>query len=210
MMDMFAFDPADHADTYTQQGWVRIPAGVNPEFHGLLVDYAHHHDEVGAYHIPGKKRQLVFDALDEIDVDQARDTIATLTGLARNALVISERHLQAYTDGAYLNPEAHKDRYSSQISVGLSVISPPQTTLALWPHGDRTVNQTDRAIYSHPAEPPTVEFHDNPRDVVVFAGHNTWHVRRRAAGTVNLYLKFNDFGYDPLGENPIRVASSMR
>ena len=36
----------------------------------------------------------------------------------------------------------------------------------------------------------------------MFYGSEIWHLRRRSAGSVNLYLKFNDFDYDPLGEDP--------
>jgi hypothetical protein len=36
----------------------------------------------------------------------------------------------------------------------------------------------------------------------MFPGSTTWHLRRNAANALNLYLKFNDFGLDPLGEDP--------
>ena len=42
--------------------------------------------------------------------------------------------------------------------------------------------------------------------VVMFQGSSTWHKRRNAAGATNLYLKFNDFGSDPLGEDPATPA----
>ena len=45
------------------------------------------------------------------------------------------------------------------------------------------------------------ELDDQDRDVVAFDGSKTWH-RRRSAGAMNLYCKFNDFGSDPLGEDP--------
>jgi len=47
-----------------------------------------------------------------------------------------------------------------------------------------------------------VEVHDAPGDVIVFRGSSIWHLRRRSAGTVILYLKMNDFDSDPLGEDP--------
>jgi hypothetical protein len=36
----------------------------------------------------------------------------------------------------------------------------------------------------------------------VFRGSAFWHLRRNSAETVNIYLKFNEFGCDPLGEDP--------
>lgn len=46
-----------------------------------------------------------------------------------------------------------------------------------------------------------VEIHDAPGDVIVFPGSSVWHLRRRSALTANVYLKFNDFDSDPLGED---------
>jgi hypothetical protein len=43
---------------------------------------------------------------------------------------------------------------------------------------------------------------DQPGDVVIFPGRSMWHKRRNPARVTNLYLKFNDFGSDPLGEDP--------
>jgi hypothetical protein len=42
---------------------------------------------------------------------------------------------------------------------------------------------------------------DQPGDVVAFYGNKTWHLRRNSANSYNLYLKFNDFDCDPLGED---------
>jgi hypothetical protein len=50
-----------------------------------------------------------------------------------------------------------------------------------------------------------VTIRDEPGDVVMFYGSAIWHLRRRSAGSVNLYLKFNDFDYDPLGEDPTTI-----
>ena len=53
---------------------------------------------------------------------------------------------------------------------------------------------------------PGVEIADRPGDVVIFPGSAWWHRRRRSAGTVNLYLKCNDFDCDPLGEDPSTMS----
>ena len=44
----------------------------------------------------------------------------------------------------------------------------------------------------------------------MFYGSEIWHLRRRSAGSVNLYLKFNDFDYDPLGEDPTTIERQER
>jgi hypothetical protein len=51
---------------------------------------------------------------------------------------------------------------------------------------------------------------DADRDVVMFPGSTTWHLRRHAANALNLYLKFNDFGSDPLGEDPFTDGRRAR
>ena len=35
-------------------------------------------------------------------------------------------------------------------------------------------------------------------------------MRRNSAGSVNLYMKFNDFDYDPLGEDPNTIERQER
>jgi hypothetical protein len=44
--------------------------------------------------------------------------------------------------------------------------------------------------------------HDASRDVIMFRGNAIWHLRSRPADTTMLYLKFNTFNCDPLGEDP--------
>jgi hypothetical protein len=98
--------------------------------------------------------------------------------------------------------------------VGLSIDIPAESTLVLYPYEHRGVNafnmSADFRSSLQPDELPEVvlktarevELDDRPRDVVMFAGSSTWHLRRRAARSLNLYLKFNDFSCDPLGEDP--------
>jgi hypothetical protein len=44
----------------------------------------------------------------------------------------------------------------------------------------------------------------------MFPGSTTWHLRRHAANALNLYLKFNDLGCDPLGEDPFTEGRRTR
>jgi hypothetical protein len=43
----------------------------------------------------------------------------------------------------------------------------------------------------------------------MFRGHRTWHLRENSAGAVNLYVKVNDYGADPLGEG-VGAAQASR
>jgi hypothetical protein len=217
-MKIFDFDPSDYADTYRSQQWVHIREGVSVEFHQMLMRYAS--DELNdhvldSFAIKGKKEQSLFEFPDDVDYpDELFDVVAEVCGLNRAAMTLSERHIQCYEADAAPEPPAHKDRFPSQVSVGLSIDIPPESTLVLYPHEHRGVNAFNNAAHFsaslQPDERPEVvlksarevELDDRARDVVMFAGSTTWHLRRRAARALNLYLKFNDFGCDPLGEDP--------
>jgi hypothetical protein len=217
-MKVFDFDPREYADTYRSQEWVHIPEGVNEEFHQALLRYAR--EELGDhmldnFAIRGKKEQSLFEFPAGMDASsELFDVVAGVCGLNRSTMTLSERHIQCYEANAAPEPQAHKDRYPSQVSVGLSIDIPEDSTLVLYPYEHRGLNAFNKAAdftaSLQPDELPevvladarAVELKDRPRDVVMFAGSTTWHLRRRAARSLNLYLKFNDFGCDPLGEDP--------
>jgi hypothetical protein len=218
-LKIFAFDPAEYRETFREQGWVHIPGGITPEFLDLLRRYTH--DELqahvlGDFAIKGKKEQALFEFPEGV-VDypgELFDTISALCGLSRETMTLSERHIQAYEANAAPDPLPHKDRFASQVSVGLSVDVPDESHLVIYPHEERDINpfnasgEIRQAL--QPNEQPEGVAHrareividDQPGDVVAFAGSTTWHLRRNSAQSVNLYFKFNDFGCDPLGEDP--------
>lgn len=216
-MKMFTFDPAEHSAAYAEQGYVHIREGITPEFHAYLLEYvekelnAHLLDD---YAIAGKKEQALFDFPDaESSQSELFDAISAMCGLVRDRMVLSERHIQAYEPAANPEPHAHKDRYPSQVSVGLSITIPSESRLVLYPSDQREINPFNKAAdynrYLQPQDRPEntlpaareVELADTDRDVVIFPGSTTWHLRRRAARSVNVYFKMNDFGCDPLGED---------
>lgn len=210
-MHVFSFDPSDYVEHYKARGWVHIPGGIEPDFLAYVTDYTGKHRadiQMSQFAIKGKKKQGRFEIPDGVGLDHILDTIAEVTALHRDSITLSERHLQIYDEYADPAPDAHKDRYSSQVSVGLSIMVPEKSSLVFFPDGDRTVNRHDKATYALIEDDDRVELFDRPGDVVVFGGNSTWHLRRNAAGTVNLYFKFNDFNYDPLKEDP-RHAEAM-
>ncbi len=217
-MKIFDFDPSAYADTYHSQEWVHIREGVSEEFHEVLLRYAREElsdHMLGGFAIKGKKEQSLFEFPEGMDyTNELFDVVAQVCGLDRAGMTLSERHIQCYEVDAAPEPPAHKDRFPSQVSVGLSIDIPEESTLVLYPYEHRGVNafnkSADFRASLQPDELPEVvlksareaELDDRARDVVMFAGSSTWHLRRRAARALNLYLKFNDFGCDPLGEDP--------
>ena len=217
-MRVFAADAAEYRDQYARQGWIHIRGGLDPDFLSSVQDHMRTTltgDRLGAFAIKGKKGQAIYDFSGEVDFPgEIFDFVATLCGLDRERITLSERHIQAYDEHADPEPPAHKDRFPSQVSVGLSIDIPAASRLVLYPDGQRAVNPFNSAADHYhslqPEERPevvlageeAVEIDDEPGDVVAFPGSTTWHLRRNSAGAVNIYLKLNDFDCDPLGVDP--------
>jgi hypothetical protein len=215
-MKVFSFSPAAYRDTYERQGWVHVRDGLTPEFLETarrIVAQAEADRPLGGRGIAGAKSQFVFEFPDPAHYDELFDVVAELCGLDRPAVTLSERHIKAYESDADPDPIAHKDRFASQVSMGLSLVVPDGSHLVLYPEDDVWENpflntalrdslEDDQLPEVVLRDARGVEIHDAPGDVVVFRGSAFWHLRRRSADTVNIYLKFNEFGADPLGEDP--------
>ena len=217
-MKVFDFDPADYADHYAEHGWVHIKNGQSPEFHAALkqfIDTEFGANKVEGATIGGQKQQALYDFPAETDFPgELFDSVSQVCGLNRETMTLSERHIKAYNDDVPAEPAPHKDRFASQVSMGLSITIPENSYLVLYPFTDR--GRTPFNISTHmrkelPLEErpenivqgaERVEIHDTGGDVVMFEGSAIWHVRHNASNARNLYLKLNDFNSDPLGEDP--------
>jgi len=217
-MRVFDFDMAAARDHYEEHNWVYIPGGVGDEFLRELSSFVH--DEFDAHHVAGRgvggtKEQAVYEFPEVVEFPgHLFDVVAEVAGLNREGMTLSERHIKAYDPDAPPDPPAHKDRLSSQVSVGLSIDIPEDSRLVVFPEHYREVNPFNispdlRASLTEDELPENcldgaqeVVIADKPGDVVMFPGSSMWHKRRNAANATNLYLKFNDFGSDPLGEDP--------
>jgi hypothetical protein len=216
-MKMFTFDPADYRQAYADNGWVHIPGGIDPEFLAALRAFiAENRTQSLDRWALGDKTQLLYEFPESVDYPgELFDTIAAMCGLNRPSMTLSERHIKLYEDDADPEPHAHKDRYASQVSVGLSIDIPAGSQLVLYPHDHVGVNYYNTAAdfrnSLHPHELPEVVvktarevvIDDKAGDVVAFRGSALWHLRRNAASATNMYLKLNDFEADPLGEDPV-------
>lgn len=217
-MKVFDFDPARYRETYRDQQWLHVPGGVAPWFldhlRGVGAEAAAARQQMAHAGHRGEKDQYLYDPPFIADVvAQLFEMVGSACGLDPAKLTLSERHVNCYELDADPSPAPHKDRLASQVTVGISVDIPERSCLVLYPRDDRSVNRfmlsSELRASLDPDELPeaildparAVEIHDRPGDVVAFAGSSMWHLRRNAAGAVNLYLKCNDFECDPLAED---------
>ena len=220
-MKIFAFNPADYRDQYASQGWLHIPGGVDPDFLEVLREFLDRRDQhrVEGVAIGGRKDQALYDFPADTDFPgELFDVVAGVCGLNRATMTLSERHLKAYDQDAPPDVPPHKDRFASQVSVGLSIDIPAESKLLLYPNDDLWPNPYNVSSALREALEPEqlpevvlneaqpVEIDDTGGDVMMFPGSAVWHVRRNQAGARNLYLKFNDFDCDPLGEDPMTAV----
>src|SRR4051794_34436029 len=203
-VQIFAFEPSEFRQTFERQGWVHIPGGITPEFLDIVRRFiAESFDDtrIASRAIPGKKEQSLFEFPAGMDYEpELFDAISALTGLERATMTLSERHINGYDAQANPNPVPHKDRYASQISVGLSIQIPAESQLVVYPFDHLELNPFNTAAEFYDSLPeeqkpeivmrsaPSVVIDDQPGDVVAFYGNKTWHLRRNSANSFNLYL----------------------
>lgn len=175
--------------------------------------------EYGKWRIGGKKQQFLFDFPSQDIANEFRDGIAALTGMSAAAITISERHLKQYENDAPDYPAPHKDRGASKYSIGLPIYLGPETSVCVFPNLDRAPNEAERAVFMTEQDHPDLEgiyksadallIHEQLGDMVVFLGSTIYHERIRPRGTAVLYIKLNDEGFDPLGENIFAQAKTL-
>jgi hypothetical protein len=165
----------------------------------------------GKWKIGGKKEQFLYNFPNRVIAEQFRAGLAALTGMDEERIAISERHLKQYDIDAPDYPAPHKDRVASKYSIGLPLYLGPGTSVCVFPDLDRSPNDSERAVFMTEQDHPELEtiykskealpLHEELGDMIVFLGSSIYHERIRPRGTAVLYIKVNDEGFDPLGEN---------
>jgi hypothetical protein len=213
---IFCFDPKQYAEQFAREGYVHIKQGVTEDFYRKMaaqVEESLRHKQMKDYAFNDKKQAMYEFPEGGNYIEEVCQAVAGVTGLPADEILMSERHVKAYDADATAEPDAHKDRYASQISLGLSVHVKEGSTLVLYPYDELDINpfNTSREMrtslsadrYPEPRlkKGRRVEIKDSARDVILFRGHKIWHLRANPALTTMLYLKLNAFNCDPLGED---------
>lgn len=212
----FKRDLAEYHGQLKRDGFILLKDILSDDMMACLKTYlartkAGQVAEYGQWRVGGKKQQFLFDFPTSEMADAFRKGIAALTGLSEQGFTISERHLKQYDNDAPAYPAPHKDRGASKYSIGLPVYLGPETSVCVFPNLDRTPNDAERAVFltekDHPDleniynSPEALPLHEELGDMIVFLGSAIYHERIRPRGTSVIYIKVNDEGFDPLGEN---------
>ena len=220
----FKRDLGTYREQLDREGYVLLKDVLSASFMADLKGYLERSrsgqvEEYGKWRIGGKKQQFLYDFPNTGMAERFRNEIAALTGLKAETFTISERHLKQYDSDAPDYPAPHKDRGASKFSIGLPVYLGPETSVCVFPTLDRTPNSGERAVYiteqDHPglkdiyASPEALPLHEELGDMIVFLGSSIYHERIRPRGTSVIYIKVNDEGFDPLGENIYAPVKEM-
>mgnify|MGYP001793455600 CR=1 FL=1 len=213
---VFKYDPGDAREEFKTRGFVHLKDLMTDDFLSHLDAFykesqASAQNEKEDWKIYGKKRQYLFDFSSDEAAIEFRDGMARLLDYEPDALTISERHLKVYDEDAMPWPAPHKDRAASAVSIGLPIHLPEGSTVCVFPELEFGPNEEERAVFmtdrDHPdlehiyAKEKAVMLHERVGDLVVFLGSSIYHERVKAGGAAILYVKVNDDGRDPLGEN---------
>lgn len=213
---VFKYDPGTACKEFEEKGYVHLKDLLDDGFLAHLN--RHYKDSVETaqnekedWKVYGKKRQYVFDFASDADAIEFRDGMATLLNYDKDAFTISERHLKVYDEGAQAFPAPHKDRAASSVSIGLPVHLPQGSSVCVFPELEFGPNPEERAVFMTDRDHPDLEkiyelekavlLNESVGDLVVFLGSSIYHERVNAAGAAILYIKVNQDGRDPLGEN---------
>jgi len=209
-------DPANFRDQLVKDGYVHLRDILSDEFVSHLTSFFEEMmrgeaNESDDWQIKGKKRQFIFEFPSNAVAKEFRDGLAKLTGMDTQKITISERHLKVYDKHAAPYPAPHKDRSASTYSIGLPAFLPEGSSVCVFPELDPGPNTEERAVFLTDRDHPDLEkiyesekcvmLNESVGDMVVFLGSALWHERVRGAGTAVLYIKCNETGEDPLGEN---------
>ena len=216
----FDISPEAFAGKFQADGFVHIKNGVAPAFLGFAMEQmaelqAAQNNSLSQWQIKDKKQQFLFEFPKNPEfLPHLLHSVANLAGLRVADMTISERHFKVYAENAAPNPPLHKDRFASQVAVGIPLQVPENSRIILYPNHLRSVNvfDTATALRDHldEEEPSETGLKDvspvlldvQPGDVAIFLGSEIYHERLSAAGAIVLYLKFNAMRLDPLCEDP--------
>ena len=217
---VFEFDPRSYQDEFSGKGYVHIKNGVSREFIEMarerVAEYQSDRSQfLSEWEFKNKKQQYLFEFPDDNKLLRgAMDMVASVTGMPRDMVTVSERHVKVYAPNAHPNPPAHKDRFASKVAVGIPLFMPSESDVVLYPDQSREINRFDstedwRNSFSATEVPEVVlknvepvKLHVGVGDVIMFHGSAIYHERINGANAVLLYLKFSDARLDPLGEDP--------
>lgn len=203
------------------ESYMHLKDVLSDEFIKLLVECGKQIrdgslEEVTEWHIPGKKRQYLFDFPSRDFLSSFCEGIAQITGYDPEKITIGERHVKVYLEEAPDFPAPHMDRQAAEFTIGFPIEISKGSRVCFFPHMNRDENTGERAIYADvPASTDMQSYYSDERiekykgkvgDMFIFHGSTIFHERIKSSGSMILYIKINASGQDPLGEHASLLA----
>jgi hypothetical protein len=159
---MFSFDPAQHRQYFSTHGYVHIRKGVSDNFYRKMSEQVDEYVRTSGV-VVVDKQQAIYDFPGDGDyISDLFEAVGSITGADPSRLVLSERHIKVYEPDAEPEPQPHKDRYASEISVGISVNVPAGSRLVLYPYDLRETNPFNSAVRLRPPGGSGTLFYTSP------------------------------------------------
>src|SRR5262245_17555789 len=96
---MFNFDPTRFSEQFAREGYVHIRGGVTESFYAKVVEQVEQSlkTRLMKEFAIGDKQQAMYEFPEGGDyVNEARNAVGAVCGIAQKELVLSERHVKAY------------------------------------------------------------------------------------------------------------------
>ena len=212
----FNIDLVQHRKKLEQSGYLHLEKTLSDDFVQSLKFYGsqitvNKLDEIAEWHIPGKKRQYLYDFATQKFFDSFRKGLSGIIGKPAEEIVISERHIKVYLSEAADFPAPHKDRHAAEYTIGFPIHIPTDSRVCFFPFLSREENTEQRAVYAEMPDGTEMEhFYTDERivkvkgdvgDMFIFHGSTVFHERIMSSGSMILYIKVNTASRDPLREH---------
>jgi len=219
--NLFNDNPFDgYAKQFADKGYCLLKDAISLRFLEFAREQLAELERSGKGRLPdwqikNKKTQYLIDFPSLENINALFDAVARITSRPRDLMTLSERHYKIYSPNADPNPNAHKDRFQSQYSLGVPLQLGTNSKVVLWPDQSRALNQHPSTAAWRESLPqaelpenvlagiPPLEIDVRVGDAVIFLGSSIFHERINAAGTIMAYFKLNALRCDPLAEDPL-------
>lgn len=143
---MFSFEPVQYRAQFATHGYVHIREGISLAFYRRLSEQVEEHLAASSMRVSDKQQAVYAFPEDGDYLTDLCEAVGCIVDIDPSRLVLSERHIKAYASDTEPYPPPHKDRFASQISLGISIYVPERSRLVLYPYALTEDNPFNSAV----------------------------------------------------------------